>query len=217
MSILISVLTLSVMTIAEEERAPAVLSIRPSESEIVFTISRSEEEIGGSVQRLSGEVVVDPTSPSRGPSVVLRVEAPSLMTGNRLRDRKMRKKHLDVGQYPEIIFRSTAIHVAPGETGSPDDPLLPGEKRRALVEGMLDLHGVSREILFPVLIHYDNGSLTAEGELYIRLTDHGIPVPRFLWMVLDDEVKVRFRFAAAPDDDGSSSVDGSSGDESAGD
>ncbi len=26
-----------------------------------------------------------------------------------------------------------------------------------------------------------------------QLTDHAIPIPRFLWLVLDDEVRIAFR------------------------
>ena len=39
--------------------------------------------------------------------------------------------------------------------------------------------------------------LAAEGGLSLKLTDYAIPIPAFLWMKLDDEVKVHFRFVAA--------------------
>jgi hypothetical protein len=64
---------------------------------------------------------------------------------------------------------------------------------------MMALHGVEREILFPVTIRYDHASLAADGELSFALTDHDIPIPRFLWLVLDDEVRVRFHFEALAD------------------
>lgn len=51
-------------------------------------------------------------------------------------------------------------------------------------------------MLFPPGIRYDNGTLTAEGEVGLRLTEHHIPIPRFSWMVPDDEVRVRFRLSA---------------------
>jgi methyltransferase len=169
------------------------LALDPAASALRFTVSRPGEVVEGTAPEFAGEAVFDPARPGEGSSVVLRVVARSLVTGNRLRDRKMRKSHLESERFPEIVFRSTSIqaHAAGG-------PLRPGEERRVLIEGILSLHGVDRTILFPAAIRYDAGSLTAEGELRLRLTDHAIPIPRFLWMVLDDEVVVHFRFVAAP-------------------
>lgn len=82
--------------------------------------------------------------------------------------------------------------------GAADDPapagsLVPGRSRNALVEGLLSHHGIEREIRFPVTIRYHDGSLNSEGELGFNLSDDNIPIPRCLWMVLEDDVRVRFR------------------------
>jgi hypothetical protein len=58
------------------------------------------------------------------------------------------------------------------------------------------LHGVTRSILFPVSIRYDSGVLEVEGEVSFPLTGHAIPIPRFLWLVLDDKVTIAFRIVA---------------------
>lgn len=180
------------------------LAIDPARSALGFTISRPGETIEGRVHAFSGQVTVDPEHPGSGASVILRVEAASLETGNRIRDRKMRNSHLEVDRFPAILFRSSSVEVSreaaddPEVAGAEPGPLIPGQRRRALLKGVLSLHGVDREILFPAAIRYDNGTLTAEGDLSLRLTDHAIPLPRFLWIVLDDEVKVHFRFLAAP-------------------
>ncbi len=172
---------------------PARLLIDPARSALTFVISRPGETIEGNVPGFSGEVTLDPERPGEGASVFLKVRADSLVTGNRIRDRTMRNSHLEVEAYPEIVFRSTAIQVGAGSAGA---ALRPGEERRVLIEGILSLHGVDRTIQFPAAIRYDNGSFTADGEAGIRLTDHSIPIPRIFWIVLDDEVKVRFRFVA---------------------
>jgi len=178
---------------------PPALAIDAAGSELRFTITRPGETIDGHAHEFTGEVAVDPARPEEGSSVVLRVRSASLETGNRMRDRKMRKTHLEVERFPEIVFRSTSIRLsADGKGAGAPDPLRPGEPRKALVEGVLALHGVERTILFPAAIRYDSGSLTAEGDVTLRLTDHAIPIPRFLWIVLDDEVKLHFRFVAGP-------------------
>lgn len=190
----------ALLALAADE-APPSMRIDPARSVLGFTISRPGETIEGTVGEFSGEVVFDPGRPDRS-AVRLQVRAASLATGNGLRDRKMRKSCLEVERFPDIVFQSTSIRLAGDGSAGSERPLAPGAGRRALVEGTLGLHGVERSILFPVAIRYDTGSLTAEGELDLKLSDHGIPIPRFLWMVLDDAVRVRFRFAAAGRRDG---------------
>ena len=174
---------------------PKHFLIDPARSTLTFVVSRPGETIEGNAPGFTGEVSLDPDRPDERASVLLTVRADSLLTGNRIRDRKMRNAHLEAVAYPEIVFRSTAIRVGAGGAGA---GLRPGETRPALIEGILSLHGVDRSLQFPATIRYDIGSFTAEGEAGIRLTDHSIPIPRFLWIVLDDEVKVRFRFVAGP-------------------
>ena len=166
----------------------ATLAIEPAASALTFTISRPGETIDGAAHEFSGEIVFDPSQLSAGSSVVLRVEAAALATGNRLRDHRMRASHLEVERFPEIVFRSTSIQVGEErhESGT----------RKALVEGTLSLHGVERTVLVPAVIRYDNGTLTAEGSVDLTYSDYGIPIPRFLWLVMDDDIKVRFRFMA---------------------
>ena len=169
---------------------PATLVIGPATSELTFSISRPGETIDGAPREFGGEVVLDPADLSHGSSVVLRVKAASLATGNRLRDHKMRGSHLEVDRFPEIVFRSTSIQVGESPRGA--------GTRKALVEGALSLHGVERTVIVPAVIRYDNGTLTAEGSVDLTYSDYGIPVPRFLWLVMHDDIKVRFRLVAGP-------------------
>ncbi len=177
-------------TPADAQGGPAALAIDPAASELTFSISRPGETIDGTAREFGGEVVLDPSDPSRGSSVVLRVRTASLATGNRLRDHRMRGSHLEADRFPEIVFRSKSIQVGEdrGDAG----------RRRALVEGALSLHGVERTVLVPAVIRYDNDTLTAEGSVDLTYSDYGIPIPRFLWLVMDDTIKVRFRFVAGP-------------------
>jgi len=170
--------------VAQAPRAGSVaLPLDPAASRLTFTIHRPGESIEGTAGRFEGEVHLDPADLSRGAGVALRVVAVSLETGNRMRDGKMRKAHLEVERFPEIVFRSTSIQV---------------KERKALVEGTLALHGVERSLIVPVAIRYDNGLFTAEGSVTLTYSDYGIPIPRFLWLVMDDAIEVRFRFVAGP-------------------
>lgn len=181
---------------------PVRLVLDKAASSLTFTIHRPGESIDGTAPQFGGEVVLDPAGLSEGGTVVLRVAAASLETGNRLRDGKMRRSHLEVDRFPEIVFRSSSIRVGPERersgAGRAPAPAAGSAARKALVEGALGLHGVERGLLVPAAIRYDNGILTAEGSVTLTYSDYGIPIPRFLWLVMDDEIVVRFRFVAGP-------------------
>jgi polyisoprenoid-binding protein YceI len=178
---------------AQPRGGPLTLAIDPKASSLTFTIHRPGETIDGTAREFGGEVVFNPGDLSAESSVVLRVVAASLETGNRMRDRKMRNTHLEVARFPEIVFQSTSIKVAPVR----EETAQGAPQRKAIVEGVLRLHGVDRSLMVPAAIRYDNGTLTAEGSVNLTYSDHAIPIPRFLWLVMEDDIKVRFRFVAS--------------------
>jgi len=163
------------------DASETTLPLDAQASSLTFTIRRPGETIEGTARRFEGEVTFDPRDLSRGGSAVLRVQAVSLETGNRLRDHKMRNAHLEVERFPEIVFKSTSNRVGSG---------------KALVEGVLSLHGVDRTLMVPAAIRYDSGVLTAEGNADLTYSDFRIPIPRFLWLVMDDAIAVHFRLLA---------------------
>jgi polyisoprenoid-binding protein YceI len=175
--------------------AVARLRIDPARSKVGFTITRPGETIDGTAPQLSGEVRLDPEHPFAGSSVTLKVDPAAMATGNGIRDRKMRNSHLEVAKYPAIEFQSTSVQPAEGAEAG---PLAPGATRKAVVEGRLTLHGVTRTLRIPVVIGYDRGLLTADGTIAFTLSEFQIPIPKVLWIVLDDKVTVTFHAAAGP-------------------
>ncbi|HET8946642.1 MAG TPA: hypothetical protein VFQ07_06635 [Candidatus Polarisedimenticolia bacterium] len=51
---------------------------------------------------------------------------------------------------------------------------------------------------FPVMVGYDGALLTADGTAAFTLTEFSIPIPKFLWFVLDDKVTVNFHAVGRP-------------------
>ena len=161
-------------------------------SKLGFTVTRPGEVVEGTATQFEGTVRLDPEHPNEGGGVTLKVDAATMVTGNRLRDRTMRNSHLETEKYPEIRFES-----AKATTAKPE-PLKPGETRGFEVEGKLNLHGVERTIKIPVMVGYDGALLTADGTAAFTLTEFSIPIPKFLWFVLDDKVTVNFHAVAKP-------------------
>lgn len=161
-------------------------------SRLEFTVSRPGEVVQGSAKQFSGTVQVDPQNPARGGRVTLEVDAGTMVTGNRLRDRTMRNSHLEVEKYPTIRFESTSAATTP-------EPLERGKERRLDLEGTLLLHGVERTVKIPVTLGYDGALLTADGNVSFTLSEFSIPIPKLLWFVLDDKVTVNFHAVAKPE------------------
>jgi polyisoprenoid-binding protein YceI len=161
-------------------------------SKLGFTVTRPGEVVEGTATQFSGMVRVDPEHPDREGSVTLEVDAATMVTGNRLRDRTMRNSHLETETYPIIRFESTSAKTTA-------EPLRPGEKRPVEVEGRLLLHGVTRSVKIPVTLGYDGALLTADGNVSFTLSEFSIPIPKLLWFVLDDKVTVTFHAVAKPE------------------
>ena len=51
-------------------------------------------------------------------------------------------------------------------------------------------------ILPAATIGYHERLLTADGDVAFTLSEFAIPIPRFLWIVLDDKVTVKFHAVA---------------------
>jgi|GEM_PF-747428 len=172
---------------------PGVLhyTILPSRSTVRFDAHATGHTVHGISHQVSGKVNFDPEDLSRKAEVSFKVEAASLDTDNKSRDKKMREAHLDTARYPVIAFQSTkAEAIAP--------TLRADETQEMKVTGTLALHGTEKRITFPVKAVRRGQELVVTGETSLLMTDYGIPIPGFLFMKVKDEVKVMFEVVATP-------------------
>ncbi len=155
-------------------------------SKVGFELDAPGHIVHGTAGKMIGEVTFDPEDLSRQAHTTFEVEAGALSTANKVRDKKMREAHLEVARYPKITFRSTRIvaldAIAP--------TLRPGETQELGVSGLLSLHGVERKITFSVKAVRNGNSLRVTGEVPLKLSDFGIPIPHFLFLKLKDRIKV---------------------------
>jgi polyisoprenoid-binding protein YceI len=167
----------------------SVFHIDAARSKVGFELDAPGHIVHGTALKMKGEVAFDPEDLSRGAHTQLEVEARALSTANKVRDKKMREAHLEVARYPEIVFRSTRIDaIAP--------TLRPGETQELGVSGLLSLHGVERKITFSAKAVRNGNSLRVTGEVPLKLSDFGIPIPRFLFLKMKDQIKVAFEVVA---------------------
>ena len=112
--------------------APVVLHIDNTHSSIQFSVPfMAISEVTGRFERFCGTFVVDDanTSASR---VELFIDASSINTGLKIRDRDLVEKYLETKTHPIIYFKSKSVRLT--------------KPKQFEVVGDLRLHGVSKEL-----------------------------------------------------------------------
>lgn len=161
----------------------------PQETKILTEIS---DPFGGTVKGeftlKDGEARGDIENPQGTGWVRLAIDAASYNSNLGMRDQDVQEGYLHVHDYPLISFTSTGIE----GVGMPRSGKEPWE---LTVRGVLELHGVTREIRLPVRLTYQGRKITVEGSTKILLKDFDIAVPVLLFFLRSgDQAEVKFRF-----------------------
>jgi len=133
---------------------------------------RAQQFEGAAVVRQTGErsFVAD---------LELTVFARSVTTGLALRDTQMHRDQLLTDQYPTITFQGMVATDAARVVGT-----FP-----AMAHGRLTLRGVTRQVSVPVQVTPLPDGFRGRAEFELRMSDYGMPVPRFLFFVAEDVVR----------------------------
>lgn len=108
-----------------------------------------------------------------------------LVTGKARRDEAMHQWQ-QTETYPAGLFVLTALD--------------PGDGATARARGRLTLHGVARELQFPVTINRDDARYAIDGDVAVDTRDFGLPVIRMLAVLkVDPVVHVRFHLQGSPE------------------
>jgi polyisoprenoid-binding protein YceI len=124
-----------------------------------YTIRFDGKYAHGTFSNLGGIIRFDPESPESG-QIDVTVDAASIETGNNLKNKHAKgDKWFDTEQFPLIRFTSSAI-----------------TKRDSsfVVHGMLDLHGVKKEIAIPFSFQQKQNAFYFSGKFKVNRPDFGI-------------------------------------------
>ncbi len=161
----------------------------PSNS-VEFVVKDNRGGFTGRTTRITGTVAVRERVEGYAAEVTARIDARTIRTGVGLRDNQMRSApFLNTEEFPFITFRGTATAAAPE-----------GARFTGLLRGRLTIKEVTRPVEVPLEISVEEGSYVARGEVVVRMTEFGIPIPRFLVFVAEDPVtvKLQIRLTRAP-------------------
>jgi polyisoprenoid-binding protein YceI len=102
----------------------------------------------------------------------------------------MHRDFLMSDQYPVMTFQGTAV-----PTGS-----LAALSFPARVTGQLTIKGTTHDVEFPVRVIALQDIYMVDGKFTLRMTDYGIPIPRFFIFAASDPIVVtmRLRFTSSP-------------------
>jgi polyisoprenoid-binding protein YceI len=155
----------------------------PNLSRVGFDAKSTLHDFTGVTSKLAGTIEFDLAAPQAGAAGEIAVDARALDTGLAGRNDALRQ-HLATEQHPDIRFAvrgfTDAVVDAEAHTVSAD------------VVGDMTIRGRTRAVKMPVRLHVDDSSrVHARGEMPLRLSDYGVPVPSQLGMIrMQDAVKV---------------------------
>ena len=155
-------------------------------SQVRFDAKAFLHTFAGTTSRVEGSIRVGDLDRLSDAAACIRIDAASLDTGNRIRDGNMREGHLETSRFPTIDFLLTMVDGMMRQPG----------RWQFMASGTLSLHGVEREVRFPIRAREEGETVVLTGQLPLKMTDYGIPIPRFLLLSVEDQVLVSFDVTA---------------------
>ena len=171
--------------------------IDPTTASVSFVLGATMHKVRGRTNQVAGRVH---TQPGNAGSLVLSgeitIDAASLNTGNRRRDKKMRRESLAVEGYPTIVFSPRSLSSPQGvdvtRALSNDAP------HELALYGELTIRGVSRSATIVATIASAGGRLIVEGNVELLWKDFGVPDPSVLLLRVKKRVRVSFHAEFIP-------------------
>ena len=163
--------------------------IDPNHSSATFSIRHIVSQVKGRFTQMSGAIVYDEKEPEKS-SVTAKIAAASINTDNEKRDTHLKSADFfEVEKYPDITFQSKSVKK---------------EGDRLKVTGMLNMHGVEKEVMLdvePLGVAEAMGGTRAGFEVTTTLNrkDFGINWNKPLGvgaLMLGDDVKVTLSIEA---------------------
>ncbi len=173
--------------------APAALPVgafdlRPPDSRVEFVVKDNRGGFTGETREVSGTVTVRERDGGYAADVEVKVDARTIRTGATLRDAQMRSPaFLNTTAFPFITFSGTV---------TAEGPTAPQFK--VTMRGRLSIKNVARDVEVPLDITVEGNTYTARGEVVVKFTDFGLPIPRFLIFVAEDSILIRLQVRLRP-------------------
>ncbi len=148
------------------------------------TVTYTAEDASDSWQGVTPLEKVTLTRTENGLGITGMLEPGNFSSGNFARDANARFTVFNTGEFPIATLEGTLPLAA---------PLLETQASgtaTATFRGTLTLHGVTRDVGFPVKVARDGTEATAEGSFAVLLSDYKMKRPNFFGNEVKDEVEL---------------------------
>ncbi len=160
--------------------APERLIIDPAQSRVEVAVKATLDSFTGKLAACKAAITVDGGHIA---TASVRFNFSDIHTGKESRDEAMNEWQ-ETTKHPEVVFTLAAL-----------EPAADGHFKAC---GVLMLHGVSREIVFPVAVITDRRVYAIDGEALLDTRDFRLPVIRkFGLLKVEPLVTVRFHLQGA--------------------
>lgn len=133
----------------------------------------------GTTYEVAGHFAIGPEGLDPGVTSTITVGLATLRSDESRRDSRVRDA-LEVTKYPKATFTATSIGGWPGELPEGQDVAL-------TVTGLMDLHGVQRELTWDVIARRQGDVISALATVNFRYEDFDIPVLNIAGFVTVEE------------------------------
>lgn len=116
------------------------------------------------------------------------VDLASLDTGIGLRNRHMRENYLETERYPYATFEGRLLRAEAAAGGA----------FRVTASGTLEIHGTRKALEVTCDVGADGAGYRVRCAWPVRLPDHGIAIPRLMFLKINEEVQLEVDFAVRP-------------------
>jgi len=158
---------------------------------VAFTSTAQIEVVTGATTSIDGFAwvvgPVEPGTPGDGSRLHFEVDLASIRTGISLRDRHMRDNYLETDEYPWAV-----LDAAIGSIEAQAEGLV------VSADGTFSVHGVQQPMSVRCPVAPIGAGFDVRCTFAVELADHGIRIPRVMFMKLAETVTVEVRFRLAP-------------------
>lgn len=181
----------------QETTAPQVFQIDPEQSEARFVVNEvlfgNPNEVIGRTTEISGQIEIDRDDPAQTKIGEIQINARSLATDNRFRNRSVNRLILQSNkdEYQFITFTPTAIEGLPAEANV-------GDSLSLQITGDLKIRDIVRPVTFEATVTADSESqVTGLAQTTVQRADFELTIPQVEGVAdVTEDVRLELQFVA---------------------
>jgi Uncharacterized conserved protein len=149
-----------------------------AQSRVEFTLSDILHTVHGTFHLKSGDFRFNPSTGAAEGQLVM--DANSGDSGNKARDRKMKKDILETQKYPDVIFAPQKVKGAIASLG----------KSQVELDGIMTLHGQQHPMAMEVPLTIAGDTASADISFEVPYVRWGLKNPSTLFLRVSDKVEI---------------------------